>query len=138
MEEKKEFKEKIGKLAIELISINNLGWCRKIEEYANDHVKENGIIILVVKTNITDGLKPFNLVDNKDGKTIFPFNEMSSLPMTLKLEAENAMKFFVYYKSNQIENKNAAKIYQLVNNAIRISIINIIKEIISNFATPKN
>lgn len=138
LEEKKEFKEKIGKLAIELISINNLGWCRKIEEYANNHVKEHGIIILVVKTNITDGLKPFNLVDNKDGKTIFPFNEMSSLPMTLKLEAENAMKFFVYYKSNQIENKNATKIYQLVNNAIRISIINIIKEIISNFATAKN
>lgn len=128
--------EQLGKLAVKLISINDSGWCRKIEKYANLESEKQGIIVLVVKTNISDGLKSFELVDNKDGVTTYSFDEMSSLPATLKLEEENSMKFFVYYK-NHIEQKDSKEVDTIINQIIISSIVKIIKEIISKFATPK-
>ena len=96
------------------------------------------MIILVAKTNISDGLKDFVLVDNKDGKTVYHFDEMSALPETLKLEAENAIKFFVYF--NEVSSDQEGKIDDIegtIRNIIKYSIVKIVNEIISNF-TPSN
>ncbi len=131
-----EFFESFGKLAIQLLINNNLdSWCRKIEKYANEEVQEQGMIIFVVKSNITDGLSEFYLVDNKDGKTTYTFDEMSSLPKSLKMEADNSMKFFVYYKDSKGEIEEVERV-KTINIIVKNSIVRNIKEIISIFAPP--
>lgn len=127
--------EKIGKAIIHLLTFNNPGWCRKVERISNDKSGDK-LVILVVKTNISNGLKEFSLVDNKDGQTIYSFDKMSSLPKTILEESDNEMKFFVYY--NNVDNVIDANEAENVEIIIRESIIAIIKDLITNFANPKN
>lgn len=118
-----EILRQLGKIAIETLKTNSPSWCRKIEDIANKEAEKLGILILVVKTNISDGLKNLNLVDNKDGNTIYRFDEMSSLPETLRIEAENAMKFFVYYKISNNNTNTDEKNVNFIREIIKQSVV---------------
>lgn len=137
----------IARFLIEVL-INNSpkNWNREIEKIAQKKATEKNLVILVARTNITNGtLKQFYdkmvkkvsyksnllLVDNKHGGLKLNFEEMSLLPKTLLLEEDNAIKFFVYFKSNANDYDE-----KIVKGIIIDTIIERIRKISRNFATP--